>query len=113
MTRGAKALVVPTGVILAAALILLVLLARTQMYLAPGPGQHHLTVGAPAAAAPASQAAAGSASITIQPLHEIGQSAPLSAPRPATQQPAADAPAAPGSATCPPDAGSGLPCRAP
>ena len=113
MTRSAKALVVPTGVVLVAALILLVLLARAQMYLAPGPVPHHLTVGAPAAAAPASQAAAGSASITIQPLHEIGPGAPLSAPRPATQQPAAEAPPAPGSAACPTDAGSGLPCRAP
>jgi hypothetical protein len=111
MTKAANARLVPVGLLLMAGVLLIVLLMRAQVGLAPAHSMHQI-MGAGAAAAPAAQTNANSAIVSEQTITAIGSSAPLSAPKSATQQPVIENPAAPGSAKCP-TSGSGLPCSIP
>jgi hypothetical protein len=113
MTKARNAVLVPFGLILMAGVLLIVVLLRAQVAFAPAATIHQISWSAPAAAAPAAQANSNSAVVSQQTIKSIGSSAPLPAPQPATQQPAAESVPAPGSAHCPTQPGSGLPCTMP
>ncbi|MFI5282989.1 MAG: hypothetical protein ACHQ0J_07655 [Candidatus Dormibacterales bacterium] len=118
MTNARNVLLVPAGLILMGAILLIVVLLRAQIALVPAPSTHQLNWFGPApaaAAAPALNANSSSNStvVTQQTIKWIGTSAPLTAPRPATQQPADGSAPAPGPARCPTQSGSGLPCVIP
>ena len=114
MSGAATARLVPTRLLLVAAVLLVVLVIRAQIVLAPAPPMHLVTgAGAAAATAPAAQASSNSAAVSEQTIRAIGSSNPLSPPRPATQPPASETKPAPGSVRCPSHPTSGLPCTIP
>lgn len=112
MTKAGNARWVPVGLLLMAGVLLIVLLMRAQVGLAPAHSMHLIT-GPGAAAGPAAQTNSNSAVVSEQTVTPIGSGMPLSAPKSATQQPVSENPAAPGSAKCPSESGSGLPCSIP
>ena len=112
MTQAKNALLVPLGLILMAGVLLVVVLLRAQLLLAPAPTTHQAGWSAPAVAAQA-QVNTSSSSNSAQAITTIGTSAPLTAPQPATQQPAAESAPTPGTGHCPAQPGSGLPCVMP
>jgi hypothetical protein len=112
MTQAKNILLVPLGLVVMAGVLLIVVLLRAQLSLAPAPTAHQAGWSAPAAAAQA-QVNTTSSSNSAQAITPIGTGAPLSAPKPASQQPAAESMPTPGTGHCPVQPRGGLPCVMP
>ena len=115
MARARNAVIMPAGLVLMAAVLLLFLLLHAQVVFAPTPAMHQATSNAPApAAAPADRTTMASpAAASEQTITYIGSSKPVAGPKPASQQPVSQSVPPAGSARCPSEPGSGLPCRIP
>jgi hypothetical protein len=109
MTRTKNVSLVPLWVVLVVGVLLLALLGRTQIVLAPATLRMNTTQ----IAAPAPMHSSSSAAESQQSLKALGSSAPISGSTGTVQGPASQAPDTSGKATCPSVAGSGLPCVKP
>ena len=105
MTRT-NAKLLPTAVLVMLGVLLAVLLIRAQLAVVSTPTGHQVTLTGPAA--PAAQPS--SAPQTQQTVQSNGTAAPLSGPTPGLQKPISESTPAPGSAQCPSQPRSGLPC---
>jgi hypothetical protein len=99
--------------LLVAALLLLAVLTQLKPVAAPAPERlpASATVSGPASS-PAAPANVSAGAITQRTITRSQPVAPAPAPPATNQQPVSQAPAA-GSAQCPAQAGSGLPCQEP
>jgi hypothetical protein len=116
MTRARNHVFFPLWLFIAAGVVLIALLGRTQIVLAPAPNLHPATLSAPAADVPQPVQARSNSSSTLnteQAVTWIGTSAPLAPPAGTTQPAAPLPPEGPGPAHCPAPADSGLPCVKP
>jgi hypothetical protein len=111
MTKTWNAKLLPTALLVMVGVLLVVLLIRAQIALAPVPTGHQLTLTGPGA--PAAQTSSNPAAQTQQTVQSNGTTAPLSGPTPGPQNPVSESTPAPGSARCPSQAHSGLPCTIP
>lgn len=111
MTKTRNAKLLPGALFVMVGVLLVVLLIRAQIALAPIPTGHQVTLTGPVA--PAAQTSSNSTAQTQQTVQSNGTSAPLSGPTAGPQKPISESAPAPASAQCPPQAHSGLPCRIP
>jgi cytoskeletal protein RodZ len=99
MSKVRNTLLVPTALLLVAGILLIVLLIRAQVVLAPMPTTYH--------------GSSNPAPISQQTISSQGSTAPIAAPTAGTQPQPSESSPAPGSAQCPSAPGSGLPCKIP
>jgi hypothetical protein len=113
MSRARNAVLVPTGLLVLAGVLLFVLLVRTQIVMAPAPAMHRATLPAPVSAAgPGAQTGSNSAATSQQTISSNGSTTPLAPAAGAPPQASQTLPS-PDSAQCPQAPGSGLPCKIP
>jgi hypothetical protein len=99
MSKARNALLVPTALLLVAGVLLIVLLIRAQVVLAPTPTTYH--------------GSSNPAPISQQTITANGSTTPLAPPTAVTPPQASESMPTPGSAQCPSAPGSGLPCKIP
>jgi hypothetical protein len=114
MSKARNAVLVPTGLLVMAGVLLFVLLIRAQIVMAPAPTMHHATLTAPGGApGPGAQGSSNTAATSQQTITSNGSTKPLAPPTAGTPPNASESLPTPGSAQCPSAPGSGLPCKIP
>ena len=108
MTKTRNAKLLPTALLVMVGVLLVVLLIRAQIALVSTPTGHQVTLTGPVA--PAAQTTSNPAPQTQQTVHSNGTAAPFSGPTAGPQKPISESTPAPGSAQCPSQPHSGLPC---
>ena len=99
MSKVRNTVLVPTALLLVAGVLLIVLLIRAQVVLAPTPTTYH--------------GSSNPAPISQQTITANGSTTPLAPPAAGAPPQASESMPTPGSAQCPSAPGSGLPCKIP